>query len=203
MWSGRLCCRIFFCPGRTRRNARLSTDGVQRGSLSRQDRQPVAIDAAQSAAVAGSVPADAALDGGGMIRASGAGCAGEAAAEAANKHGIRREVVRHTKVKTRLCEAAVPLGGRAQLRLGHTTQKTRPRLRAPFQHARRLPRLRLRLTHARRPVQNTQHKFITGFREGLHKCSRFPRRLKPHWKCAASARLNSRAFKPLTDSETP
>ena len=77
------------------------------------------------------------------------GYTGEAAAEAANKHGIHLQVVKHTEAEARLRAAAPKMGGRKKLRLGRTLPKTRQGLRTPLRHTRSIPLLRLRMDHAR------------------------------------------------------
>ncbi len=48
------------------------------------------------------------------------GYTGENAAQAAAKHGIRLEVIKHTEAKRGLCTAAAKMGGRTMLRLGRS-----------------------------------------------------------------------------------
>jgi hypothetical protein len=85
---------------------------------------------------------------------------GQNAAQAAEKHAIRLEVVKHTEAKRGF--VLLPLGGGKKLCKGGSISQTGQRLRAPLHLPRRLPLLRLCLAHARATFQTTQPKFITG-----------------------------------------
>ena len=92
------------------------------------------------------------------------GYTGEAAAEAANKHGIHLQVVKHTEAEARLRAAAPKMGGRKKLPQGRTLPNTRQGLRTPLRHTRSIPLLRLRMDHARQNLHPAQPKLRTGSR---------------------------------------
>lgn len=93
------------------------------------------------------------------------GYTGQAAAEAANQHGIQLEVDPAYRGEMRLCAPATPLGRRAKLRLGCAIPAPRPGLRTPLNHPRRFPLLRLRLAHARQNLYPAQPKLRTASSE--------------------------------------
>ena len=72
------------------------------------------------------------------------GCTGAQAADAAQAHGIRLEVVRLADAQARLRAAAAPLGGGTLVRLDGALPQARPRLRAPAPDRRRAAPRRLR-----------------------------------------------------------
>jgi transposase len=75
------------------------------------------------------------------------GYTGDDAADAAETHGIRLEVVKHAKAK-RLHPAVASVGSRTLVRLGGTLPPARSWLRAPARDLGRTPLRRLRLPHA-------------------------------------------------------
>jgi hypothetical protein len=119
-----------------------SADGFQRGAVCSQDRRAVEVSTQRSASLVRDLSADAALAPGRCFaeevqQVTGnnvelayvdQGYTGPNAAETAEQHGLRLEVVKHPMAKRGFVLLPRKMGGRTPLRLGSPAPQTRQRL---------------------------------------------------------------------------
>ena len=91
------------------------------------------------------------------------GYTGETAAEAAQLHGIRLEVVKHPMAKRGFVLLPRRSGHRTLLRLGRSLPPPRPRLQTTPGNSQRTPLHCLRHAHERQTTTSLHRNFITGF----------------------------------------
>ena len=92
------------------------------------------------------------------------GYTGPNAAEAAEEHGIRLEVVKHPMAKRGFVLLPRRWVVERKLRLGRTLPKTRTRLRTARNQSQRRPLHRIRHPHDKQTHQRRSYKFLTASR---------------------------------------